>query len=97
MCCSGLIACHKITNQAIPRNIILPLAVAQGLNLRDLMRSHSGTLASCLALAFVACPLQMGYLQLIHRTAEQRSSSLGSRNSAEILLRVTPTRSSSWT
>ena len=47
MCCSGLIACHKITNQAIVRNIHLPLAVAQGLELRALMRSHSGTQALC--------------------------------------------------
>lgn len=47
MCCSCLIACHKITNQAIVRNIHLPLAVAQGLELRALMRSHSGTQALC--------------------------------------------------
>ena len=48
MCCSGLIACLEITKQAIPRNILLPLAVAQGLNLRASIRSHLGTQASCL-------------------------------------------------
>ena len=34
MCCSGLIACPEITKQIISRNIILPLAVAQGFKLR---------------------------------------------------------------
>ena len=50
----GLMACHKITNQAIPRNVTPPLAVAQGLNLRDLTR-------------FRLRPLLRGYQQLSHR------------------------------
>ena len=43
----GVITCHEISKQTISRNMIIPLAVAQGLKLRTLMRSHSGTQALC--------------------------------------------------
>ena len=51
MCCSGLLACPEITNQTIFRNIILPLAVAQGLMLCALTRFRLMTVAEGLPTA----------------------------------------------
>lgn len=48
MCCSGLLACPEITKHAIPRNIILPLAVARGLKLRVLTLFRLLTVAEVL-------------------------------------------------